>query len=277
MDNIDLLYTNQENFLMVLDSRNATTYHNGSFNSSIEFDLIEPIKLGHRSIVMKCSVLNFTCPNSIYIINEYNNTLVYTLSGFPSNAITFPYGNYNAQTFMTMFKSSMPTGFNITFNNITNIFTISYTTDFSFNSGSSIYELMGFAKNVDYVSNNNTLDLPFTCNFNGLQSFNIHFASLNTPNIDSLTKSNSAIIQAIQIPIGSNQILFQKTSDFNFVVSQDMIDDIRIDLKDDLGNLINLNNNHFNLTLEFTIIKDINRFRDLNNFQNIIKYGNFYY
>ena len=277
MDNIDLLYTNQENFLMVLDSRNATTYHNGSFNSSIEFDLIEPIKLGHRSIVMKCSVLNFTCPNSIYIINEYNNTLVYTLSGFPPNAITFPYGNYNAQTFMAMFKSSMPTGFNITFNNITNIFTISYITDFLFNSGSSIYEVMGFAKNVDYVSNNNTLDLPFTCNFNGLQSFNIHFASLNTPNIDSLTKSNSAIIQAIQIPIGSNQILFQKTSDFNFVVSQDMIDDIRIDLKDDLGNLINLNNNHFNLTLEFTIIKDINRFRDLNNFQNIIKYGNFYY
>jgi len=277
MDNIDLLYTNQENFLMVLDSRNATSYHNGSFNSSVEFDLIEPIKLGHRSIVMKCSVLNFTCPNSIYILNEYNSTLVYTLSGFPVNAITFTYGNYNAQTFMTMFKNSMPVGFNITFNNITNIFTITYTTDFQINTGSTIYEVMGFAKNVNYVSNNNTLNLPFTCNFNGLQSFNIHFASLNTSNIDSLTKTNSAIIQPIQIPIGSNQILFQKTSDFNFVIAQDMIDDIRIDLKDDLGNLINFNNNHFNLTLEFTIIKDINRFRDLNNFHNIIKYGNFYY
>ena len=277
MENIDLLYTNQENFLMVLDSRNATSYHNGSFNSSVEFDLIEPIKLGHRSIVMKCSVLNFTCPNSIYIINEYNNILIYTLAGFPQNAITFAYGNYNANTFMTLFKNTMPTGFNITFNNITNKFSITYTTDFSFNQGSTIYEVMGFAQNVSYASNNKTLNLPFTCNFNGLQSFNIHFASLNTSNIDSLTKSNSAIIQPIQIPINSNQILFQKTSDFNFVVAQDIIDDIRIDLKDDLGNLINLNNSHFNCTIEFSITKDINRFRNLNNFHSIVKYGNFYY
>jgi hypothetical protein len=277
MENIDLLYTNQENFLMVLDSRNATSYHNGSFNSSVEFDLIEPIKLGHRSIVMKCSVLNFCCPNSIYIINEYNSVLIYTLAGFPQNAVTFAYGNYNANTFITLFKNTMPVGFNITFNNITNKFTITYTTDFSFNQGSTIYEVMGFAQNVNYSSNNKTLNLPFTCNFNGLQSFNIHFASLNTSNIDSLTKTNSAIIQPIQIPINSNQIFFQKTSDFNFVVAQDIIDDIRIDLKDDLGNLINLNNNHFNLTLEFTVIKDINRFRDMNNFHSIMKYGNFYY
>ena len=119
MDDIDLLYTNQENFIIVLDSRNATTNKNGSFNSSIEFDLREPIKLNHRYIVMKCYLLNFTCPNSIYILNEYKSTIKYTLAGFSQNAIVFPYGNYNALTFMTMFKNIMPTGFNITFNQVT--------------------------------------------------------------------------------------------------------------------------------------------------------------
>jgi hypothetical protein len=119
--------------------------------------------------------------------------------------------------------------------------------------------------------------MPFTCNFNGLQSFNIHFSSINTNNIDSLTETNSSIIQSVQIPINCNQILFQKTNEFNFVVAQDMIDDIKIELKDDLGNLINLNGNHFNTTLEFSVIKDINRFRDMHNFHHIMKYGNFYY
>jgi hypothetical protein len=277
MDDIDLLYTNQENFIIVLDSRNATKYKNGSFNSSIEFDLREPIKLNHRSIVMKCSLLNFTCPNSIYILNEYNSTLKYTLAGFPQNAIVFPYGNYNALTFMTMFKNTMPTGFNITFNQVTNIFTVTYTSNFSFDSGSTVYEVMGFNNNISNASTNNSLVMPFTCNFNGLQSFNIHFSSINTNNIDSLTKTNSSIIQSVQIPINCNQILFQKTNEFNFVVAQDMIDDIKIELKDDQGNLINLNNNHFNLTLEFSVIKDINRFRDMHNFHHIMKYGNFYY
>ena len=68
------LYTNKDNFLVILDSRNATTYNNSSWNSSIVFNL-ETIVIPQNAIKMYCSLLQFTCPNSIYNINQYNSIL----------------------------------------------------------------------------------------------------------------------------------------------------------------------------------------------------------
>ena len=48
-----------------------------------------------------------------------------------------------------------------------------------------------------------------------------------------------------------------------------MINQFSVSLMNDSGQYINLNNQHFNLTIEFTILKDILRFKL--NFQNIIK------
>jgi hypothetical protein len=52
-----------------------------------------------------------------------------------------------------------------------------------------------------------------------------------------------------------------------------MIDDMTIDIKDDLNNYINFNNQHWNLTLYFSVIKDIDRFNYMNNFHNILNYN----
>jgi hypothetical protein len=97
--------------------------------------------------------------------------------------------------------------------------------------------------------------------------------SINTKNVDSYSKSNSSIIQSVQIPLYCNQILFQKTLENSFNFTQEMMDDIRIELRDDLNNLINLNNQHFNITLLFTTIKDIERFKNHINFHDIVNYG----
>ena len=67
---INNLYTEKENFLVVLDSRNATSYYNGDFHSSLHFDFNEPIKMPKFAIRMCCSVLQFQAPNSLYNINE---------------------------------------------------------------------------------------------------------------------------------------------------------------------------------------------------------------
>ena len=67
------LYTEKENFLVVLDSRNATYYANGDYHSSVHFDFAEPIRMPRFSIRLLCSVLQFQSPNSLYNINETNN------------------------------------------------------------------------------------------------------------------------------------------------------------------------------------------------------------
>ena len=75
----DNLYTRTSNFLVSLDSRNATTYFNGSYNSDLEFNLETPIRKPKDSILFSTSILSFTAPNSIYIINEYNNLFNYSI------------------------------------------------------------------------------------------------------------------------------------------------------------------------------------------------------
>jgi len=264
---IDELITVKEKLLIILDSRNAISYLNGSFNSKLDFDFADNINFFDTDIIeVYCSVLSFTCPNSIYIINEYNNKLCMNVNGNINNYL-FAYGNYNAQNFMNAFTTL--TGLMISFNSITNTFTLNYNAPFTILNTSTIYEIMGFAKNTNYSSINNSLSLPFTCNFCGLLNINIVLDDVVTQNRDSFSGSISSIIQNIPIDTNSTVIKFIKTNDFCVPVKINSINDFSVSLINDSGQYINLNNQHFNLTLEFTILKDIPRFKL--NFQNIIK------
>ena len=91
-DMSDNYYTDKESLIVVLDSRNATKSINGSFNSSIVFDFEDPIKMHTRAIKLSCSLNHFTCPNSLYTINENNSLLSITVLGITSN-YNIQYGN----------------------------------------------------------------------------------------------------------------------------------------------------------------------------------------
>jgi hypothetical protein len=286
----DRLLTIKENFLIVLDSRNATTLNNGSNNSDVYFEFDEPVRIHKDAIRCYCSVLSFSAPNSLYNINETNNLLsisFFSSSAYLSNNLFnyyIPYGNYNANTLLSELQKQISIStdidrfLTISFNKITNKFTIS-DPGFSFiiNDSSTIFEVMGFSKNTKYSSTSTSapykFEFPYTCNFNGINNLNIHLTNLNTQNIDSFNKSTSGIIQTIPINGGSNQIIYNKSNDFNFVINEDNIDYIHVHLLDDLENFLNFNNQHWNLTLYFTIIKDADRFSHHNSFFNILENG----
>jgi hypothetical protein len=268
----DKYHTVEKQILCVLDSRNGIS-DNGSNNSIVKFYFEDPIQLEFNSIHMSCSVLSFTCPNSIYNINETNNLLSLTdIRGKKDYMI--PYGNYTSQTFMIELINQIGSNYNISMNNITNIFTLNSINDFTINE-STIYQVMGFVQESIYTSINKSIIFPFTCNFNGLQSINIEVQNFNTSNIDSITKSNSSVIQSIPIDNTLQQIIFAKTNSFQFIINQDVISFLQIELRDDVQNLVNLNNQHWNLTLCFTELQNINRFAYMKDFNYIMKNGYF--
>ena len=264
---INNLYTEKQNFLVILDSRNATSYYNGDFHSSLHFDFNEPIKMPKFAIRMCCSVLQFQAPNSIYNINENNNILYLTINNIKTS-YELTKGNYNCNTFITYLLTVLPSGFSMSINTITNKYTLTYSLPFMISG--TCGEILGF--DTFAYSSGNTLIMPYTCNFNGKQSFNIHLTNIITKNIDSYTKSPSNIIQSIPIDTTSSSISYIKNADFNFVINQEIIDDMTIEIKDDQNNYLNFNNQHWNLTLYFSIIKDIDRFNYFNNFHNILNY-----
>ena len=264
----DRLFTERENFLVVLDSRNATEYRNGTMHSSVHFDLTEPIRRDKFAISMTCSVLQFQAPNSLYHVNATNNTLKVTINNGATTTYSLPYGNYNASTFITAVLSLLPAGFGMTLNALTNKFTLTYSTAFTLTG--TVAPVMGFDVSTSLSSVSNALTMPFTCNFNGLQSFNIHFKSVVTKNIDSFNKSYSSIIQSVPVQVGSNSISYVKNADFNIVIAQETIDDVQIDLLDDSNNYLDFNNCHWNMQLYFSVTKDTERYKYANNFHTIM-------
>ena len=113
----------KESFLVVLDSRNATTNLNSSCNSSIYFEFEDPIQQDDYTIQMTCSVLNFSASNSLYDINETNNYLSITVSFFQQYNISIPYGNYNFNTLQSTIYSIGIGNVKMALNQSTNIIT----------------------------------------------------------------------------------------------------------------------------------------------------------
>jgi hypothetical protein len=320
-----------ESFLVVLDSRNATVDNttNGD-NSNLTFNLQTPIKQPINTINFKASVLNFTCPNSQYVINDTNNYLgiSFDTSGTPySNAtygaqylsfyVKIPNGNYNAYTFSKQLIIELanlsrlfgPEGsglfglgvFGVSYNETTSKFTIINDTYYFFISQNIIFnqfynvnfnekifytigDVMGFNNTKTYKSApffEGTLlppfgiELPYPVNFGGLQNINVHIENLKTYNLPYqaknlvLTTNNKQEYQnfskgniACSVPVNCKPmevIFYQKTSDFAFTIKDEQIDVITIALRDDLGNLLKLNGQNWNMTLEFILTKHTER------------------
>ena len=285
----DTLFTSDDKFVVVLDSRNATSSLNGSLNSCVVFDFQQPIQVPKDALKFTCSVMSFTAPNSIYNITYLNNKLClmynYNSSPYLVN-IVVPTGNYNANTFMskvmslvTLADSRFGLGFGMTLDSITNKFSLTHSTYlFHVMPSSTCYAVMGFDANTEIICTTGTLTsfavyLPYTCNFNGIQNINIHFDTLVTQNLDSFNKTNSGIIQSIPVDANLSLITYLKSTDYQFTIKQDIIDTFAISIRDDINNYIDFNNQHWNLTLYFSITKDCERFSHEQDFRHILQYG----
>lgn len=265
-------YVKKDSFLVVLDSRNASDYYNGSALSNISFDVKSPIQIPQDCIYMTWVVNNFVCPVSFYLINSTNNMLSLSVFGVTTKYY-FPVGNYNANSFMKAFLLLLPS-YTITLNTCNNKFTITGITDFTINSESTIKSIIGMDK-ISLTSESNILTMPYCCNFGGLNSFNIKCGNIRTSNLDSEDScTTSNIIAAIPVNAASNGVIYyEKRNDFEFEVKETTIDEINILIEDDLLNPIDFNNQHWNLILQVNYIREIRKdietsfFDIVNNYQ----------
>ena len=304
------LFIDDDKFLIVLDSRNSTNIDNSPYNSSVNFAFQDTILFPRSALKKSCSLLTFSMPNSIYNINETNSFLNLLfmdnlINGVPvSFNYQIPYGNYTATTLIAAITSYYNAveppypwvgtdaqntyyysvgylgGLSMTLNPLNNTFVFgSNGCEFALGPQTTMDYVLGINKNTTQLCAGNdpsnpylyTLYCPYTCNFNGIQNLNIHLETFNSNNVASINKGRSSIIQSISIDPNATQITFNKTHDFEFGVNQDSIDNLQISIKDDLGNFVNLNNQHWNMTLLFSVKTNKPRFHD--EFSRIMEYG----
>lgn len=317
-----------ESFLVVLDSRNATEENSTyGYNSDLTFKLQTPIIQPVNAINLKANILNFTCPNSQFVVNETNNILgisfdttgtPYTNTGYTSQYINYyvqlNVGNYNAYTFQNEFLNELNLlgiaygslgNFVFEYDTLTNRYAL-VNSDFYFyifqniiftNSNFNqvfptdalyrIGDVIGFdntkkySSSLTYDSITSTyvlpyrIQFPFPANFSGLQNLNIHIDNIKTYNVPYqaknliLSKNNFQEYQnyskgnlACSVPVNCKPmeiIFYEKMGQFAFTVKDEQLDTIRISLRDDLGNLLQLNGQNWNLTLEFILTKHIEK------------------
>jgi hypothetical protein len=296
-ENYDLV---KEHYCVVLDSRLGDLYKNGSDNSDIVFIFPDPVVDKKDSVSLTCSILNFTCPNSQYVVTLQNNEMtfiVYTAGVPDTQILNIPVGNYNPQAFTTAFLAELTSAFGandftLTYSTTTYQLTISsatkpfdfYIFDPSLPIPSNIYMnerntlgmIIGCDNHTLYSSNVgagalNSVLLPYPVNFSGINSLNIHIANIQTRNINSLTKTNSNLVANIPVNCGPNEVIFfDKRNDFEFTLTDDVLNQLEINLKDNLGNFLELNNQYWNLVIEFIIIRK--QFSEIKSFSQIINY-----
>lgn len=260
----------KESFLVVLDSRNADAYFNSTWNSSVNFEFEDPIlKEDNYTIQMSCSVLNFSVANSIYNINETNSFL--SLSDGTAYNLYIPYGTYNFITLNNTIKNLGIGNITMSLNSITNKISFTHPTNtITINNNSTILLILGGILNQTYTGQ--TINMPYQCNFNGVNNINIYLENVNTRNVDSFQKANCSLIQSIQVNPYSSQIIFNKTNDYSCTIKQNNMNYLQVDIKDDLNRYINFNNQSWNLTLCFSIVKETPK-ASRDNFHSILFNG----
>lgn len=237
---------------IVLSSAHADKYNNGTMLSNMVFFfqglLIEQSDIVDRFI----SVVNASFPYSHYIINQYNNTLVYDV-GDVDVTVTFDFGMYQALNFIDQFKSKMPSGFNLTINRLTGKYTISYTSDFVIKGSSTIMYVLGFER-MDYNSSFMNLNAPYPCDFSGLRSFKIKSNALRTLNRDSYSNNFTNDICIINNTAPAYGItIYNNFTNLKCHLMAKTIDAIDIEITDQDDNEIDFGNREWTITLNLEL------------------------
>jgi len=250
-------YQSIQSTQIYLNSATADIYLNNTKKSNLVFMFTNALQLDKRAIEMKVSIVNAQIPISWYLINDTNNQITITISGV-ATTYSFKTGNYNINTFITEWATSIGPGWTLTFDSIKNKITFTYTSTFSFSSGTnSIFSIIGFQKNITYSSTGTSLTAPFVCNFAGITRLNIKSSCFNLYNVDSNNKGINRTLACIPVSgLNSGYIFYNNFTNFKDNFKGTELSSLGIEIRDDFRNFIDFNGVDWSMTLQIDILSE---------------------
>lgn len=243
---------------------------NSDYKSKIQFDLRNYVNLDDDEIEY-CTVglPNCVMTNSNYIVNEYNNKIIFVYGGLAPTVTFVPYGNYTKTTWISQVNSSVSTAlpndlFTLTGNVLTNKFTITTTALYQslfpglawgFNDGTTCDYIFGFRTSFSTTANSYVMDRVF--NFLPVPRFVFHCNILSS----GITMINGGVgscdVLAV-IPNSSrlnSQIIYENNTKTYLVKSNASVSNIVITITDDDNRLINFNGISAYFDIQFNIFR----------------------
>ena len=223
---------------------------NDSYKSSVVVSLPDLNFTASNIRNVYLSVVHAEIPNSFYIVNYTNNSIV--VGGV---TYTIPVGNYNANTMITALIALLPSGYAITYSSITNRYTWTYSGDFTINASNAnckINNVIGLGLS-DITSTANTLTMPYVVNFLPLARLNFRSNMFKFNNYQQSDNSGNVFLSVQNNAPQQGVINYVNNTLIKYLVSDRSITTFIIDVTNDVGQLINFNNIDWYLTFQIDI------------------------
>jgi len=241
-----------EKIQIFLNSKSASKYIGDNTSNCIFF--LPAINIPkHRKVF--ASVQTSMVPYSFYNVSSINNTLKYTINGGAVQTFTFSNGNYNVNTMITEITDTL-TDFTITYDSKTNYLTFTHSTyDFTFESDSTCFEILGFKDNVTVESTSQILQSTISLNLFTIRNVYVTSDNFQINNINNSTPNKSNILCSIPVDSSHHSMIsYSNIYDVrNMIHHVHNLTHLHIKLTDQDDDILDLNGCHWSLTLEIDI------------------------
>lgn len=235
-----------ESIQIHLDSYYATTKRNGNAGDC-QYQL--PQISTQRDTYLHLSVVSMVIPYSFFNINTTNNIFRYNLIDGTEVNITIPVGNYNINQLVSYLKTYMGNSMTLSYNSITNKITFSNSATSFVLVYTEFLKILGFSTSNFYST---TTTSPYCVNLFTITNINVesNLATYNFCNVPSQTNTFSILAN---VPINTQPqglITYSNLSNYKTNLYAGELSILDIKLKDNRGNLIDLNGCDYTMTLQ---------------------------
>ena len=212
---------------------------------------------GYRLLI---GLNNLTIPNTMFNINSTNNTFSITTpnSAGTINNYTLDVGNYTGVSLAAAINAKIgSTGDNlgtIFFNDVTDndVFSFTFDTTRTLEDGNLASKILGFTnlpKQSTSILGLQTINATNTCNLSGVTNIYVRIRNLSLNNLDSRGQITNVIANVINNTNYGGFIFYQPSEVLYYLINENILNHLDIELTDQNGDILELNGSEFNLTL----------------------------
>jgi len=258
---------------------------NGDYKSKMFYNLRAYLDFENDDSIeyVTCSMPYAVITNSNYIVNEYNNYMVFFVNSTEYET-TIPLGNYTRTSWVTFMQSRLDTifsanYFNITSDSVTNKFTISNTLAFRTAypgatwgmSKTTCDYIWGFSNN-SFSTTANSFIMTRVFNYLPIPRFLFHANILSnglTISAGSSINCSDVLASIPNVAKLNSQIIYENNASEFMVKTQINMSGLEIRITDDDNKLINFNGVSCYFDLKFNIYR--RAIKKPQNFSNLVK------
>ena len=216
------------------------------------FYLNSPV-IAEPGIRILIGLTNLTIPNTIYNFNSSNNSITFTQGTTETVSVTI--GNYSATTLTDALNAAITAvGLSITvsFDEENALFTFTGSA-FSIDSA-TMFRQLGLKDQLPTASGT-TYTATQVCDFAGATNLYIRIRNVSMNNLDSRGKTSNIIASVVVNTNYGEYVFFQPAEILYFMINEQQLSHIDIEITDQEGSIVALNGSSFNMTLSVHFVR----------------------